>query len=705
MLRVLERVAGAGMGTGAWKSVPERLRANGAEVFRGISGIAPNSAEYWLEAVERIIDDLDFTEEEKLKGVVSLLRDEAYQWWLTVKDGAVADRITLDFFKTVFQGKYIGTSYVDAQRRAFLNLVQGSRSVAAYEAEFLRLSRYARGIVATEHERCIRFEDGLRDDLRVLIAPQREREFSVLVEKAKIVEKVKRIEKLNRDRDRSGNKRNVGPSGSAGHNQKKIRSDRPKREERPAVANQTQKCARCGKFHTGECWTGSGKYFRCGSTDHQPIRTLCSGKQALSGGTFRSSGDSFSNGSDGNPFGEFDLILGMDWLGKYQVKVDCTAKNMVLKTLEGDEVLVIEERGNCLSNVVTALRAEMMVRKGCEVILLFVWALEAKELTVGDVRMVKEFPDAFPEELPGLPPDREVEFGIDLLPRTASVSIAPYRMAPKELELLDRGFIRPSGSPWGAPVLFVKKKDGSMRMCIDYHQLNKLTIKNKYPLSRIDDLFNQLKGASVFLKINLRSGYHQLKVKEADIHKTAFRTRYGHYEFMVMPLGLTNVPAVFMDMMNRVFQPYLDRFVVEFIDNILVYSGSEEEHDSHLRVVLQILREKRLYAKFSKCEFWLREVTFLGHVVSAEGIRVDPRKIEALLDWKPPKSMAEIRSFLGLAGYYKRFVEGFSQIAALLTKLLRKGVPFVWSDKQQESFEKLKRILTEAPVRRWERSS
>ncbi|KAA3465758.1 DNA/RNA polymerases superfamily protein [Gossypium australe] len=347
-----------------------------------------------------------------------------------------------------------------------------------------------------------------------------------------------------------------------------------------------------------------------------------------------------------------------------------------------------------------------MVRKGCEAVLLFVQALEAKDLSVGDVRTIKEFPDVFPEELPGLPPDREVEFGIDLLLGTAPVSIAPYRMALKELvelkvqiqELLDRGFIRPSVSPWGAPVLFVKKKDGSMRMCIDYRQLNKLTIKNKYPLPRIDDLFDQLKGASVFSKIDLRSGYHQLRVKEADIHKTAFRTRYGHYEFMVMPFGLTNVRAAFMDMMNRVVQPYLDRCVVMFIDDILVYLKSEEEHDAHLRIVLQILREKQLYAKFSKCEFWLREVTFLGHVVSAEGIRIDPRKIEALLDWKPPRSVAEIRSFLGLTGYYRRFVEGFSSVAAPLTKLLQKGVPFVWSDKQHESFERLKRNLTKAPV-------
>ncbi|KAA3480729.1 DNA/RNA polymerases superfamily protein [Gossypium australe] len=372
------------------------------------------------------------------------------------------------------------------------------------------------------------------------------------------------------------------------------------------------------------------------------------------------------------PFGEFDLILGMDWLVSYRVNLDCAGKRMILKTSEGNEVLVIGERRNYLSNVVSALKAERMVRKGCATFLAIISALEAKELFVKDVRTVKEFSDVFPEELPGLPPDREVEFGIDLLPGTTLVSAAPYRMAPKELaelkaqiqELLDRGFIRSSVSLWGAPVLFLKKKDGSMRMCIDY-------------------------SASVFLKIDLGSGYHQLKVKEADTHKTAFRTCYGHYEFLVMPFGLTNAPAAFMDMMNRVFQPYLDQFVVVFVDDILAYSRTEEEHDSHLRIVLQILREKQLYAKSSKCEFWLREVTFLGHVVSAEGIRVDPRKIEVVLDWKPPKSVAEIRSFLGLAGYYRRFGEGIF--------LLRKGVPFVWANKQQESFEKLKRILTEAP--------
>ena len=199
-------------------------------------------------------------------------------------------------------------------------------------------------------------------------------------------------------------------------------------------------------------------------------------------------------------------------------------------------------------------------------------------------------------------------------------------------ELLDKGFIRPSTSPWGAPVLFVKKKDGSMRMCIDYRELNKLTVKNRYPLPRIDDLFDQLQGSSWFSKIDLRSGYHQLKVKEADIPKTAFRTRYGHYEFVVMSFGLTNAPAAFMDLMNRVCKPILDKSVIVFIDDILVYSKSEEEHAKHLNEVIGTLKRERLYAKFSKCVFWLREVQFLGHVVNAEGILVDSTKIEAIMN-------------------------------------------------------------------------
>ena len=279
-------------------------------------------------------------------------------------------------------------------------------------------------------------------------------------------------------------------------------------------------------------------------------------------------------------------------------------------------------------------------------------------------------------------------------------------MAPKELkelqlqlqELLDKGFIRPSSSPWGAPVLFVKKKDGSLRLCIDYRQLNKATIRNRYPLPRIDDLFDQLQGARCFSKIDLRSGYHQLKIRQEDVPKTAFRTRYGHYEFLVMSFGLTNAPAAFMDLMNRVFKPFLDKFIIVFIDDILVYSRSTEEHEVHLRVALQTLREKQLYAKFSKCEFWLDKVAFLGHVVSREGIHVDPSKVEAVKGWLRPTTVTEIRSFLGLAGYYRRFVKDFSKLAAPMTRLTRKDVKFEWSDACEQSFQALKDRLTSAPV-------
>jgi hypothetical protein len=246
------------------------------------------------------------------------------------------------------------------------------------------------------------------------------------------------------------------------------------------------------------------------------------------------------------------------------------------------------------------------------------------ELPLKKILVVCEYADVFPDELPGMPPDRDIEFAIELQPGIAPISKRPYRMPPAELaelkkqlqELLDKGFIRPSTSPWGCPALFVKKKDESLRLCIDYRPLNAVTIKNKYPLPRIDVLFNQLVGAKVFSKIDLRSGYHQIKIRASDIPKTAFSTRYGLYEYLVMSFGLTNAPAYFMYLMNSVFMPELDKFVVVVIDDILVYSKNKEEHAGHLHVVLQRLREHRLYAKLSKCDFWLKEIKFLGHTIS-----------------------------------------------------------------------------------------
>nr|GFA52782.1 putative reverse transcriptase domain-containing protein [Tanacetum cinerariifolium] len=283
--------------------------------------------------------------------------------------------------------------------------------------------------------------------------------------------------------------------------------------------------------------------------------------------------------------------------------------------------------------------------------------IKADEKKLDNIQVVQDFPEIFPDDLSGLPPVREIEFRIDLIPGALQVIKSPYRLAPSEMselssqlkELQEKAFIRPSHSPWGAPVLFIKKKDGTMRMCIDYRELNKLTIKNRYPLPRIDDLFHQLQSACCFSKIDLRSGYHQLRVRNKDIPKTTFKTRYGHFEFTVMPFGLTNVPAIFMDLMNHVYKPYLDKFVIVFIDDILIYSKSEEEHEVHMKTILDLLKKEKLYAKFSKCEFWLKEVQFLGHVVNRDGIHVDPGKVESVKNWKTPESSIEIRSFLGLA--------------------------------------------------------
>ncbi|KAJ9542547.1 hypothetical protein OSB04_029053 [Centaurea solstitialis] len=355
------------------------------------------------------------------------------------------------------------------------------------------------------------------------------------------------------------------------------------------------------------------------------------------------------------PMESLDVVLGMDWMIRNKVEIDYSKKD---------------------------------------------------KLEVKDVEVVRDYPEVFPEYLVSLPSDREIEFRMDLVPGATPIAKAPYRLAPSELkemlaqlqELLDKGFIRPSTSPWGAPVLFVKKKDGTMRMCIDYRELNKVTVKNKYPLPRIDDLFDQLQGAKYFSKIDLRSGYHQLKVREEDIPKTAFQTRYGHYEFLVMSFVLTNAPAAFMDLMNRVCKPYLDEFVIVFIDDILIYSKTAEEHGEHLRKVLEMLKREQLYAKFSKCEFWLKEVQFLGHIVTQEGIKVDPAKIEAIKDWESPKSPSEVRSFLGLAGYYRRFIEHFSAIATPLTALTKKDVKFEWTSTCERAFNNLKGKLTSAPI-------
>ncbi|GJV35633.1 putative reverse transcriptase domain-containing protein [Tanacetum coccineum] len=359
--------------------------------------------------------------------------------------------------------------------------------------------------------------------------------------------------------------------------------------------------------------------------------------------------------------GSIDVIIIMDWLTKYQAVIVCADK--IVRIPWGNETLIVHGDGSNQENetrlnIISCTKTQKYMLKGCPIFLAHVTTKEIEDKSekkrLADVPIVRNFPEVFPEDFPGLPPTRQVEFQIDLIPGAAPVARTPYRLAPSEMkelseqlkELYDKGFIRPNSSPWGAPVLFVKKKDGSFRMFIDYRELNKLTMKNRYPLSRIDDLFDQLQGSSVYSKIDLRSGYHQLRVREEDILKTAFKTRYGHYEFQVMPFGLTNAPTVFMDLANRVCKPFLDKFVIVFIDDILIYSKNKKEHEEHLKAILELLKKE---------EF--------------QGIHVDPAKIESIKDWTSPKTPTEILQFLGLAG-----------------------------DKQEATFQLLKQKLCSAPI-------
>jgi hypothetical protein len=332
---------------------------------------------------------------------------------------------------------------------------------------------------------------------------------------------------------------------------------------------------------------------------------------------------------------------------------------------------------------------------------------EADSLEAARRRVLTSYKDVFPDALPdGLPPSREVDHKIELIPGSSPPSRPTIRLSATELaelkmqltELQAAGFIRPSKSPFGAPILFVKKKDGTMRMCVDYRALNRITVKNSYPLPRVDELFDRLQGAQYFSKIDLRSGYHQIRIAPEDVPKTAFRTRYGHYEFMVLPFGLTNAPATFMHLMHQALRPFLDECALVFLDDILIYSRTKEEHEQHVRRVLDALREQKLYAKESKCELFHHEVEFLGHRVGRDGIRMMEDKVEAVRTWPTPRGVRDVRAFLGTAGYYRKFIRDFSAIAAPLSDLTKDDIPFVWTEPHEQAFRRLKEAIAQGPV-------
>ncbi|GJX59334.1 hypothetical protein Tco_0290724 [Tanacetum coccineum] len=614
--------------------------------FKGTEGVVGLTR--WFEKMESVFSISNCPATSQVKFATCTLQDDALTWWnshVKTTTPEVAHAMPWAALKKMMTDKYCPRGEIKKIETEMWNLKVKGTDVVAYNRRFQQLALMCSRMFPEEVDKIEKYIGGLPD---MILG-------SVKASKSKNA-RIDLVYGLNNPNQQQQNRRqNTGHAYAAGNGDRK-----PYEGSKPL-------CSKCNCHHeAGPCPLGVATLKETDETEQQR-----SGNQ---------------DGKNRDP------------AKVYAVGMRGQTKDNAL-------------RGNATQlNIISSTKTQKYMQKGFPIFLAHVTAKEIEDKSekkrLEDVPIVRDFPEVFPEDLPGLPPTRQVEFQIDLVPGAAPVARAPYRLAPSEMkelseqlkELSDKGLIRPSSSPWGAPVLFVKKKDGSFRMCIDYRELNKLTVKNRYPLPRIDDLFDQLQGSSVYSKIDLRSGYHQLRVREEDISKTAFRTRYRHYEFQVMPFGLTNAPAVFMDLMDRVCKPYLDKFVIIFIDDILIYSKNKKEHEEHLKLILELLKKEELYAKFSKCEFWIPKVQFLGHVIDSKGIHVDPTKIESVKDWASPKTPTEIRQFLGLAGYYRRFIEGFSKIAKPMTKLTQKKVKFVWGDKQEAAFQLLKQKLCSAPI-------
>ncbi|GKV23585.1 hypothetical protein SLEP1_g33294 [Rubroshorea leprosula] len=686
----------------SWKIYTEFQKLMMHKGFDGTTGF--EQVESWITEVEWGFYLLHVSDDLKVNVGTYMLTGKALTWWESYQKlhQGEPELSTWDGFKKVFMREYIPDSKRRELQREFADLKQRSSTVEQYKEEFDRYLPFVGSQVGDEQAKADKFLWGLNSDIYLAVNQFKPATYREAADRA-----------IDHEKAMARVKSSGQPSGGSSLGERKFEGSRrshflapPKseisKESKWSGATKTMSqastaqrarpaeltCHACGKVgHTrDQCHITTGACFKYGKQGHRiancPLRdpkaqstqptspqsSTSQGAQKQSTGvriraqqarvqvmTHKEAAatDVITGGVmttrevcrtvdiyvDGKQLSaslfvldisDFDIILGMDWLSKHFASIDCHRK-----------------------------WAQKYLVNGCQGFLVSVTDASSVTSRLEDIPVVREFPDVFSEDLLGLPPDREVEFAIDLVLGTEPVSKAPYRMAPAELkelkvqleELLEKGFIRPS-----------------------------------------------LKGAQVFSKIDLRSGYHQVKIKPDDVPKTTFRTCYGHYEFIVMPFGLTNAPARFMDLMNWVFSKYLDQFVVVFIDDILVYSSSHAFHEKHLRTVLETLRRERLFAKFKKCEFWLDNVAFLGHVVTKDGISVDPQKIEAVVDWKRPNSVVEIRSFLGLAGYYCRFVGDFSRIALSMTRLIRKDTKFEWTPECEKSFLTLKEKLVTALV-------
>nr|GEU81297.1 reverse transcriptase domain-containing protein [Tanacetum cinerariifolium] len=619
---------------------------------------------------------ISFPPEAEVKFATCTLLDVALTLWNSqIRSlGPDAYSMTWEVLKKKMTDKYCPQGEIKKLEIRLWNLKVKENNVPAYTERFQELTLICTKFVTDETEKNDKYVSGLPDNVYGSVKASKPKTLDETIKLASDL----MDQKLRTYAERqSNNKRKADDSfrNNHGHQQQTLKRQNVTRVynmgtcERKPYSGNLPKCTKCHFHHNGPC---TQKYHKCNKVGHFACDYRSSGNANVANAQR-------NNGA--NPKGNGCFECGAT--GHF--KRDCPKlknkdrERIFISTAFSSLIdIVPTSLGNSydveLANVISCSKAQEYMAKGCQIFLAQISAKKEEDMSEGkqleDVPIIRDYPKVFPKDFLGLPLVRPVEFQIDLIPGATPVTRAPYRLAPSEMkelseqlqELSKNGFIRPSSSPWGASVLFVKKKDGSSRMCIDCRELNKLTIKNRYPLPWIDDLFDQLQGSSV------------------------------------MPFRLTNAPAVFMDLMNQVCKPYLDKFVIVFIDDILIYSKNEMEYKEHLKVLLELLKKEKLYAKFSKCEFWIPKVQFLGHVIDSRGIHVDPAKIESIKDWASPKTSTEIRQFLGLPGYYRRFIEGFLKIAKSMMNLTQKGIKFDWGEKEENAFQLIKQKLCSALI-------